>query len=878
VQDPVSPIASPLAREWPFVGREPELEQVALARADLRCNGVVIAGEVGVGRTRLAREVRGAAEAAGELTYWAQATVSSATIALGAFAALIPDDVRSDDPLELIRRSSERVRARAEGRRVCLCADDAHLLDPASAALVLHLATAAGVFVIATVTVGCPAPDAIDSLWKDSSARRIELRPLSDDAIEALVEAVLEGPVEQSVIRRVVDASKGNALYAHELIAGGLEDGGLTFDGGLWRWASQGVSPSLTALVTRRMGSLDEVERGPLELLALGEPLRLAEISELVSIETLQQLEDRDLIAVDPGAPVAVVRLAQPLYGEVLRGSLPVLRTRALRLQLAETVLRRDPLSPDDSLRVARWLIEAGGEVPRELLLDAARAANLAGDPDLGAELAQRAVDAELGLAATLVLSRARMIRNRFADAETVLAAAEPLVPGDSQALAYLAQRMHVLYWGLGRADEASALLARAGNWSADPGWQRGLEPWELVVSGFVAGVEGYVETSDGPATAAADTLPTGLESRQAGLAHMFRLMAAGRVKESYSLVRRSRPQAPLSDNYDASVLGLMVVVGLEAGEDCADLESYMTEVLRDGVRVGDHQAAGLGAFTLASLSIARGRYHDARRWIAEADGHFVHQDAFGTAFSSQVLKVGIAFFTGDLAGARDALAIVHAMLGEGGPLPNHVGYLARAEGWAARALNDTAGAEVFRAAASSTEQPNLASRLLYEALRAGGPPKLIAVDLARLSERCDARLVKAYTAHAAALAERDGLGLLAVADEMAAIGADVYGMEAALAAARLFIVEGREDSARRAAARARELFDADQGAQFPVIDGLDGVATELTRREAQIAGLAARGFSNQEIADELVLSVRTVETYVYRAMQKRGVAHRGEL
>jgi DNA-binding NarL/FixJ family response regulator len=52
----------------------------------------------------------------------------------------------------------------------------------------------------------------------------------------------------------------------------------------------------------------------------------------------------------------------------------------------------------------------------------------------------------------------------------------------------------------------------------------------------------------------------------------------------------------------------------------------------------------------------------------------------------------------------------------------------------------------------------------------------------------------------------------------------------------------------------------------------------ELSPRERQIAALAARGLSNQEIADQLVLSVRTVETYVYRAMQKRGVSNRHEL
>jgi len=51
-----------------------------------------------------------------------------------------------------------------------------------------------------------------------------------------------------------------------------------------------------------------------------------------------------------------------------------------------------------------------------------------------------------------------------------------------------------------------------------------------------------------------------------------------------------------------------------------------------------------------------------------------------------------------------------------------------------------------------------------------------------------------------------------------------------------------------------------------------------LTRREAQVAEFAGGGLSNAEIADRLVLSVRTVETHVYRAMQKRGVSDRREL
>jgi DNA-binding CsgD family transcriptional regulator len=882
VSDGASPIASAAPRDWPLIGRDAELGQIAAARADPGCPGVVISGVPGVGRSALAREVCARAEQAGELTYWARATTSSAAIPLGAFAALIPDDVRSDEPLELIRRSTERVRARANGRPVCLGVDDAHLLDPASAALVLHLATAAGVFIVATVRTGATAPDAIEALWKDGGALRIELRLLGDAAIEALVEAALDGPVEQSVVRRVVDGSAGNALYARELILGALEDGRLAFDRGLWRLRRRAVSPSLSALVTGRMGALGDAERAPLELLALGEPLRLGEIAALSDLDTLQDLEARKMLTVDPGAPDAIVRLAQPLYGEVLRADLPLIRARALRLKLAQTVEQRTPLTPADALRVARWRLEAGAELSPDHLLDAARAANVAGDPDLAADLAQRGLEAGLGLDATLVLSRAHIIRNRFADAEAVLAAAEAQAPGDPATLGYIAQRVHVLYWGLGRGDEARALLDRAAGWSDDPQWPGRLDPWRLVISGLVEGIEDYADRVEEVERRLADPSLDTRARRQAELAHLFRLMAIGRTKDAYALARRNRPAVPLRDNYDATMMGLMCVIELEGGEDWGDLEAYASALVRDGVGAEDHQAAGQGAFTLAALAIARGRYRDAERWMAEADGHFAVQDAFGTAFSVRALEVGIGLFTGDPARAREALATVHAMLAGHEPLPTQIGYLARAEGWAARALSDAAGAEAFAATAAATEQPNLAARLLYEALRAGavgdGRAGVLATQLERLAQRCDARLVAAYAAHASARASRDGPALLAVSEEMAAIGADAYAMEAAVDAARRFVAEGREDSARRAATRARELFAPDQGAEFPAIDGLDVVATELTRREAQIAGLAARGLSNAEIADQLVLSVRTVETYVYRAMQKRGVAHRHEL
>ena len=188
---------------WPLIGRDAELEAIAAARADAGVSGVVVIADAGIGKSRLAREAFAQAEAAGAPVAWVQATRSAAAVPLGAFAELIPDDVRSDDTLELMRRSTEALRERAGGRRLVLGLDDAQRLDPVSAALVLHLAVGGGAFVLATVRAGESGPDAITSLWKDAGARRLELGPLGDDAVGALVEAALGGPVEQAALRWV---------------------------------------------------------------------------------------------------------------------------------------------------------------------------------------------------------------------------------------------------------------------------------------------------------------------------------------------------------------------------------------------------------------------------------------------------------------------------------------------------------------------------------------------------------------------------------------------------------------------------------------------------------------------------------------------------
>src|SRR5690606_31655833 len=128
------------------------------------------------------------------------ATRSAARLPFGAVAPLLhaaaPAGSAVDDRLDVLRRSVAAFSERAGARDLLLFVDDAHLLDDASATLVHQVAATGAATVLATVTAGEPAPDAVVALWKDGLAERVEISGLAAEAIERLLAATLGGPVD----------------------------------------------------------------------------------------------------------------------------------------------------------------------------------------------------------------------------------------------------------------------------------------------------------------------------------------------------------------------------------------------------------------------------------------------------------------------------------------------------------------------------------------------------------------------------------------------------------------------------------------------------------------------------------------------------------
>ena len=120
-------------------------------------------------------------------------------------------------------------------------------------------------------------------------------------------------------------------------------------------------------------------ERHVIELLALGEPLRLQELVSLAGLEATTSVEAHGIIRLDGASPASTVQLAHPLYGDVVRSSMPLIRAAQTRRELARAIRASPDRSRDDALRIARWLLDAGDSVPADLIMEAAAAADRSG-------------------------------------------------------------------------------------------------------------------------------------------------------------------------------------------------------------------------------------------------------------------------------------------------------------------------------------------------------------------------------------------------------------------------------------------------------------------------------------------------------------------
>ena len=786
--------------DWPLVGREAELSRLRPVVIGGAYSGAVIAGGPGVGKTRLALECLRMAERAGMRCVRVAATGS----AEGRLAAL----------------AGER-----EARAVVLV-DDAHLLGGPAAGLLLQLAMDGAACVVAAVPAGEPVADGVVTLWKDGLADRVDLTGLARPAVEELLWTTLRGPVEPATVTQLFNQAQENLHFLRELVNGALEDGSLRDDGGIWRLvAPLSPSPRLAELVERRMGALDEADRDLLEVVAFAEPLGRAEVTAVTEPARLDRLLRRGLLVSRTDRSRLEVRLAHPLYAELLRRRLSPLRVPPIARALAEAVEATSARRREDTLRVASWNVVAGVSRP-DLMLAAAREARWHYDFPLAERLATAAFDAGAGFEAAVLAAQVACLRGRVAEAQERLTALADQATTDAQRGLAAVNLIDTLGVYRGSMDEGLRLAERIEARITDPNWRNEITARRAVI----------LSATDGPRTATDLALPLVEESQGRALVwacmcSAFTLPRLGRVAEALELVDRGHAEhleltEPI-DRYPWIHAWLRCEALAHAGR-LHEAETLALAEHEQGVADASAEAQAYFAWHLATVVGDRGHVRSAARHAREGIAvnrelgrpHYVGECLIGLA-----LALALAGAARDAAAALadfDALDLPHAIFK---PLE-----LELARGWTAVASGDFGrGGELFLAAAGEARRRGDLvgeAAALHSRARIDRPAEVLG-RLEDLAAGIEGDLAAGRAAHVRALAAGDADGLAEVSAAFERMGADLLAAEAAAQAA---LALRRRGEARRATATERRmegLRERCEGALTPALQavGVPGAA-----------------------------------------------------
>ncbi|AGL14781.1 LuxR family transcriptional regulator [Actinoplanes sp. N902-109] len=849
---------------WGFVGRADELARLRMVAASPVERGLILSGAAGIGKSRLLHEAVAGLPAGRWAVYRASATIASSGLPFGGLVQILPADPPGGlSPTGMLRWAVDGLLQDAAGRPVVLAVDDAHLLDAPSAALV-HLLVREGATLLGTLQAAEPVPVPISALWTEGLVAHAELAPLPDKDSRALLTALVGGPVEAGSAGRLGRLGGGNPLLLRELVMAAVGGGELELTYGFWRWTGRlALAPSLAELVDARIGGLTPGVRDVLELVAFGEPIGLSLVLRGADPADVEAAEERGLIRVIGDVRRHDVRLAHPLYGEVVRRTCPVTRARRLQATLATLIADSGSRRRNDLLRVAVLRLHSGTTQDGALLLDAAAQAFGGFDIDLARRLAAAARDAGAGYPAAELLSVALL----FADEPEQALAVLDDAPGDTAR--QLTARAAVEFFGLGRIRAADTLAATRLTDSADAARVHAFEAYLRLLLDDVARARELATgvlaepAASGPSQVLARCTLAFLAAASGDPATSRELLDA--VHAETATWRRDTPTIQYALQM---AQGALVTVSM----DLPAIDRILTAEFAGLVQAGGF-GLGSGWVSLLQAHAAwlRGRTDEALRAVEQACAALARNRVYDG--SAHYMRASVAAARGDIALATASLQLADDQINNSFAV--YYPWREQARAWTHACAGELSTAvRVQLAVAARARADGLFGHellTLYDVVRLGYP-HLVAERMAELGERVGGRMTPLLVRHAQA--GGDGEAQLTLAREFSVLGCLLYAAEAAATAVRLFRT-ARDPRALAASTLLADLLSRCDTLQTPA---LVAVQPALTVRERQVAELAAGGVRSKEIADQLFLSPRTVENHLQRVYTKLGVSGRNEL
>ncbi|MEU1684017.1 LuxR C-terminal-related transcriptional regulator [Micromonospora sp. NPDC005707] len=873
---------------WDFVGRTDELNRLLSAVGGPEGRGLLFSGNAGVGKSRLLREGVAALSPDRYAIWSVAASATTAALPFGGLVQVLPaTQPQGLSPAGILRWAVDVLQEQAAGRPIVLAIDDAHLLDPPSAALVHLVARSENATVLGTLRNGEQIPLPIRALWTDDLVDLVELAPLGPDETTGLLAAILGGPVDAGSSERLHRLSAGNPLLLRELVLAASGGDELSKTYGIWKWTGRlELAPSLTDLIDTRIGQLTPGVRAVVELVAFGEPLGLQLLEQAVDPADVEVAEERGLISMVRDDRRLNVRLAHPLYGEVMRRHCPVSRTRRLQATLAGLLERVGKRRRDDLLRVAVWRLDSGTAQDPALLLDAAAQAFGRYDVPLATRLARAALDGEGGSDAAELLATILMFADRPDEAIEVLDQVAGAIQDDRRRGRWLTARGMVSYWGLSRESTVEEIAARGAELT-DPADQARVRAFEAIMRLHRLDTDTAVRL----AQAVLDRPAAPMAARELARCTLAHLQAAqGQYRRSATAIARVQAEAACWRG-DMPYLQLAMELArgtrLALSGDLAGIDAIVADEFADLAGAGDFRlGTGYLAILQAYAARLRGRGDEALKTSLGACAVLATSRVYAGLAHAE--RAQAAALRGDATHAAEAMAEADRTHAPG--MAVLYPWLEQARGAVHAAVGDLpAATKHLTALADRLREDGLAGHELLvlldlvrfdQATASIGPTctdggrRTVAQRLTELSEQVDGLLPPLVARYARAAVDGCPDDLLAVADGFAARELTVYAAEAtAMALHRMR--GGRPGATGPARERLAELLRRCDDVSTPALRLL---RPTLSEREWEIARLAADGVTSRVIAERLFLSTRTVENHLQRVYSKLGVAGRAEL
>ncbi|MGQ0602744.1 MAG: ATP-binding protein, partial [Anaerolineales bacterium] len=368
-----------------FVGRGQELESLRLwLRSAWRGQGksIVIAGDSGVGKTRLASEVLRAAAAAGMTTLFGAAYEQEGQLAYQPFVEAfdaylsqsprLPEGVAPLNPILHFKRLgvsdpqqegwaqfkavADFLSALGQAAPVVVMLDDLHAADEASLRLFHYLARhtrTAPLVLLATgrtdvALAATPYGNLLNALYRERLSETLALAPLPVEMVTRMLAEELGGEPSPALVAVIHELTEGTPVYVQEMARALLKEGRMETRDGQWHLIGANGRPPLLTLPSGLSGLLRErvARLGPeVEVTLSAAAVIGRELSFDVLRATADLPERKALAALDAALAARLLdetehgyRFRHPLLRRQLYDSLNHVRRARLHGQTAQTI------------------------------------------------------------------------------------------------------------------------------------------------------------------------------------------------------------------------------------------------------------------------------------------------------------------------------------------------------------------------------------------------------------------------------------------------------------------------------------------------------------------------------------------------------------